>query len=247
MIDKKEREIITSEKDMYVMLDGLLEPRGDKWWDRFYEDRKKPIPFFIPGPDENLAVYVEGGKIPPGRVLDVGCGKARNGLYLAEKGFDVSGVDFSRESLQWAQEEAEKRDLSISLECCSIFDYAWGESSFDLVYDSGCLHHLPPHRRTQYLSLVHNSLKEDGYFSLVCFNEKGGAALSDYDVYRKCTMGGGLAYSEKRLRSILEPNFEIIEIRTMKEVQGEELFGRDFLWCVLMKKSNRTRGGFVYA
>lgn len=54
--------------DLLEMLDGLLrEPKA--FWENFYEDRDKEIPFFIAkGPDENLNAYVQNG-LRPGKPL----------------------------------------------------------------------------------------------------------------------------------------------------------------------------------
>ena len=71
---------------------------------------------------------------------------------------------------------------------------------------------------------------------MLCFSLKGGANISDYDVYRDKSMFGGLGFSEFKLIEILEPYFEIIEFREMVESVDEKIFGKSFLWTVLMKK-----------
>lgn len=40
---------------------------------------------------------------PPANVLDLACGKGRHSRYLAEKGFEVTGIDLSDSSIQYAQ------------------------------------------------------------------------------------------------------------------------------------------------
>lgn len=41
---------------------------------------------------------------PGATMLDVACGKGRHSLYLSEKGFDVTGIDLSEESIRAAKE-----------------------------------------------------------------------------------------------------------------------------------------------
>lgn len=69
-----DKEIIKSEEDVLIMLDTLLQKRDGEWWDKFYSDRNKPIPFFVNAPDENLVSYVDKGLFGKGRALDIGCG-----------------------------------------------------------------------------------------------------------------------------------------------------------------------------
>ncbi|MCC6410891.1 MAG: class I SAM-dependent methyltransferase [Saprospiraceae bacterium] len=47
---------------------------------------------------------LEALQLPLGaRVLDLACGKGRHAMYLAEKGFDVTGVDISEASIRFAR------------------------------------------------------------------------------------------------------------------------------------------------
>src|SRR4051794_23882625 len=41
---------------------------------------------------------------------------------------------------------------------------------FDLIFDRGCFHVLPPEMRQAYASIVHGLLKPGGYFFLKCFS-----------------------------------------------------------------------------
>jgi len=43
------------------------------------------------------------------KILDLACGKGRHSIYLANKGFDVVGVDLSPESIEHAQQFAHER------------------------------------------------------------------------------------------------------------------------------------------
>ena len=233
---KLNEEVIKAESDVFKMLDDLLEQRDNEWWDKFYSNRSKPIPFFVEVPDENLVSFINTGVLKSGRVLDVGCGNGRNSVFLAQQGFKVDGIDFSASSIDWANQMAEKKDVSVNFIDASFFDYDLELDSYDLIYDAGCLHHIKPHRRNQYLSKVSSLLKDDGHFGLTCFNLKGGANISDYDVYREYSMRGGLGFSSEKLESVLNGYFQISEIREMKEIIDGSMFGKEFLWTAIMKK-----------
>lgn len=229
-------EIVNSEDDILIMLDSLMEKRENKWWNDFYSNKDKPVPFFENIPDENLISYFDSGMLNKGKALDIGCGNGRNSLYLAQNGWDVIGIDFSNTTIEWAIETAKANSINVDFLCQSIFEFENELDSFDFIYDSGCFHHIKPHRRNQYLNIILKHLKKDGYFAMTCFNLKGGANISDYDVYRDYSMHGGLGFTEYKLKKILEPYFEIIEFREMKESYNDNVFGKSFLWTVLMKK-----------
>lgn len=48
---------------------------------------------------------------PPATVIDIGCGKGRNGIYLAEQGFKVHAMDYISSALDAARKPAKQRKL----------------------------------------------------------------------------------------------------------------------------------------
>jgi SAM-dependent methyltransferase len=204
------------------MLDDLLADRGGTWWGEFFANRSKPCPFFVEWPDENLAGWLDDGLITLGRVLELGCGHGRNAIYLASRGCDVDAVDFSAQAIEWARERAEAAGATVNFQHCSIFDATLTEGSYDLVYDCGCFHHLPPHRRQDYAGLVRAALKPGGSYGLVCFRPGGGSGYTGQQVYEKVSLGGGLGYSEDRLRAMWDkPPFSVQVLRQMKKTDGQ--------------------------
>jgi SAM-dependent methyltransferase len=209
-------------------------------WQSFYDDRNRRCPFFVLAPDENLVDWIQQGLVDGQRALDVGCGNARNAIYLAKHGFVVDAVDHSASAAQWARDEVAGAGASVSVHCTSVFDFELQAGSYDLVYDGGCFHHVPPHQRTDYVARVASALAPKGLFGLVCFTPEGGSGYTDEEVYERSSMGWGLGYDEARLRQIWGHAFEIRVLRRMQnQAEGAELFGRDFLWAMLAQR----RGG----
>ena len=148
--------------DVLRLLDGLFAPEvdrwtadaGSSWWDNFYADRSKPVPFFVAKPDENLISYLDRGLITPGRALDLGCGPGRNALHIASAGFAVDAVDLSPTAIAWAKDRARDVGAEVHFHCGDAFTLTATtlRGPYDLIYDSGCFHHLPPHRRISYLA-----------------------------------------------------------------------------------------------
>lgn len=219
-------------------LDAMLAARESAWWDSFYRDRAKPCPFFTASPCESLAGWVEDGLIAPGRALDLGCGSGRNAIFLARRGFSVDAVDYSKAAIAWARGRVAEAGVDVSLACRNVFELEATVASYDLVYDSGCFHHIAPHRRDRYVELVVNLLKPGAWFGLTCFRPEGGSGYSDEEVYERRSLGGGLGYTQERLREIWSQGLEVRLIRRMNEAGPESgLFGESFLWVLLAQRA----------
>jgi SAM-dependent methyltransferase len=231
-------QFIYSTDDVLRMLDALVVDHDGSWWSEFLADRAASCPFLVDWPDESLAEWFGAGLLTPGRVLELGCGNGRNASYLAGLGCTVDAVDFSAQAIDWARARAESAGVPVSFQQCSIFDAAVTSGSYDLVYDSGCFHHLPPHRRKDYVDLVHRALKPGGGYGLVCFRPEGGSGLTDQQVYERASLGGGLGYSAGRLRALWDrAPFSVRVLRQMTKTGGTgPYFGEDFLWVLLAIK-----------
>jgi SAM-dependent methyltransferase len=66
------------------------------------------------------------------RILDLGCGYGRHALILAERGFDVIGVDITQEYIQEAKSRAAAKCLNTKFICSSILDLKFNRE-FDVV------------------------------------------------------------------------------------------------------------------
>lgn len=71
--------------------------------------------------------------LAPGRALDLGCGNGRHALWLAERGWDVTAVDFSTEALRQARERAAELDLDVDWVEADLAEYEPKPQAFDLV------------------------------------------------------------------------------------------------------------------
>lgn len=233
------RSIRTTE-DVLSLLDATFpQTGGADWWDRFYADRNRDVPFFVDKPDENLVAHIESGPLRPEgpRVLDLGCGPGRNAVYLAAHGFDVDAVDQSATAVAWGRERAATEGAAARFHQSDIFDVQLPHDTYDVVYDSGCLHHLPPHRRVSYLTLLDRVLAPGGHFGVTCFAAGAmGSEVPDAELYRTGDLGGGLAFTPDELRHLFAELTEI-EIRPMAD-QGEDsaTYGVPFLLTALFRR-----------
>ena len=82
-------------------------------------------------PNRLFAAEVEG--LPPGRALDVACGEGRNAVWLAERGWRVTAIDFSDVALAKAARLAESRGVEVEWVVGDVLEHELGAQAFDLV------------------------------------------------------------------------------------------------------------------
>lgn len=103
--------------------------------------------------DDFLALLPKNAKI-----LDVGCGFGVDSGYMASKGFDVVGVDLSKEMLRLAKQKFPQIDFRQQ----DIRDLDFPIESFDGILASCSLIHIPKKDVPALLKKFHKILKKDG-------------------------------------------------------------------------------------
>ena len=124
-------------------------------WNQRYQGRDL---VWSAGPNAALVGEVSG--INPGRALDLGCGEGRNSIWLAEQGWDVTGVDFSSVAIDRARDIAERRGVSVEWEVADLKEYEPPKLWFDLVVDLYI--HLVPSERRALTSKAAGAVAEGG-------------------------------------------------------------------------------------
>ena len=108
----------------------------------------------------------ELGLKPGDSVLDLGCGPGLYAARFAERGLQVTGVDYSRRSIAYAQEFASQNGLEIEYRYQNYLELA-DENRYDsalLIYGDFCP--LTPEQRVQLLQNVRRALKPGKFFAL---------------------------------------------------------------------------------
>ena len=77
------------------------------------------------------------------RVLEVGCGTARDGRFLVENGIDYRAIDASRRSLALAREHFSQQGLPTRFANADATALPFADDSFDVVFSIGVVHHIP--------------------------------------------------------------------------------------------------------
>ena len=140
-----------------------------------------------------LTALVEGSEggappLPPGRLLDLGCGTGTNVLYLARHGWLAVGVDFAGQAIRQARRKARSAPPEVAARCefhtADATKLEFLEPGFDLALDMGCFHSLAPRQRERYATGLARLMRPGGLYLLYAFqpDPEGPSGVSEADV-----------------------------------------------------------------
>jgi ubiquinone/menaquinone biosynthesis C-methylase UbiE len=99
------------------------------------------------------------------RVLDLGCGAGRHCVLLASSGFEVIGMDISRNALEMARRWSQKERLkNIAFVCATMTNIPLNDCCLDAVMSVSVIHHALKKDTVKTVSEVHRILEKDGWF-----------------------------------------------------------------------------------
>jgi cyclopropane fatty-acyl-phospholipid synthase-like methyltransferase len=179
------------------------------------------IPWNRPDPPQILVEAVESGKIKPCKAVDLGCGAGNQSIWLAKKGFKVTGIDISATAIKIAKNQAEAAGVDCRFLVRDLLgDMSEFNQTFEFALDWELLHHVFPDDRPKYIKNVHDILKPEGIFFNLGFSEKD-TSFGGEGKFRETFIGTVLYFSsEDELRTLFEPHFKILEMNTI-EIPGK--------------------------
>ena len=121
------------------------------------------------GPRDELVQLVESGRIQPGRAIDLGSGTGWNCIFLAQHGFQVTGVDFAASAIELGRRRAREAGVEVDFIQDDLTDIHHVDNSYDLLVDYGTLDDLPPKDRRKYIQNVLPLTHPGSRFLLYCF------------------------------------------------------------------------------
>ncbi len=121
------------------------------------------------------------------KIADFGCGPGLYTTRLAKRGADVTGIDFSKSSIQYAQQVADKEELSIQYVNQNYLDFET-DDRFHLILMIMCdFCALSPSQRKLMLRKYHTYLEPNGsvlldVYSLISFKNHEAKAIYEQNL-----------------------------------------------------------------
>jgi SAM-dependent methyltransferase len=199
------------EMDIRAQMDGIYERMAPE-----------AIPWNKAEPPAILVEIVEAGVVAPCDTVDLGCGAGNYAVWLASRGFRVTGIDVSANAIAMAARLAAARGV--------LCRYLQGDltagvpddlaGAFDFAYDWEVLHHVFPDVRAAYAANVRRLLRPGGRYLSVCFSEADAPAFGGQGKWCRTPIGTLLYLSsEQEIAELFEPLFHLDELHTV-EIAG---------------------------
>lgn len=171
------------------------------FWDSRYDEEG-----FAYGTKANVYLSSHADLFKAGqKVLVIGDGEGRNGVWLAEQGCHVVSVDSSKVGVEKAQNLAAEKDVQLEAICADLNDWDWPESEFDFVVIIYV--HFPPDVRELLHNKVINALKPAGQLIMESFTPE----------QLNYSSGGPPVLEMLYTAEMMENDFKLLEIQHLEE------------------------------
>ena len=147
------------QRDLSEIYDRQYEWRKKDGWRGWFQD--ETLAHIFRNLDESVCELAPAGS----KLLELGCGAGDQSLYLAAKGYQVTGIELSAEAVIWATEKAMERNLQVDFfveDARSLRSIP--NEQFDVVLDGHCWHFITDKDdRRSFLNTAHRVLKNEGH------------------------------------------------------------------------------------
>lgn len=173
----------------------------------------------------------------PGKALDLATGEGRNAVWLAEQGWSVTGVDFSRVGLDRAAERAQEagrqrqEPLDVTWVCADVTTMDLPTGQYDLVLMSYV--QLPDYERTPLVRSCAAALTPGGVLLVIGHDTSN--LTEGYGGPQDASVLYSAADLEKDLQDAISSGWLVLESsgRVARDVETEQ--GSRYAWDVLLK------------
>lgn len=141
-----------------------------------------------------------------GTILDIGCGPGRDALFFTERGFSVTGIDFSPAMIERARQKSPKAKFEVM----DIEEMDFPIQSFDGAWANASLLHIAKEKFPFTLQTIHRLLRPSGILYL--FLKKGsGEGIAKDKRYGDKEKFWSFFDEEELLKLIEKAHFELLE------------------------------------
>ena len=192
-----------------------------EWNDRY---RDGNLPWDTGQPSSELQRVLNQNSIQPCRALELGCGTGTNCVWLAEQGFEVTGIDLAPLAVERAQRRAGAAGVNVHFLVADVLHLPELDGGFGFFFDRGCYHAVRRIAPEQYAPVVALQLAS-GARGLIL----AGNAREPHDP-------GPPVVTEEQLRDELGLAFRIVDLHEFRFDEAPGVPERFLGWSCLVEK-----------
>lgn len=170
-------------------------------WNNHYRTGRPP--WETGAPSAELQRVLAQEQIAPCRVIDLGCGSGINAVWLAQQGFEVTGVDLSPVAIEQARARANAAGLAVRFEEDDLLELRREYEPFPFFFDRGCYHAVRRVDAAAYVRTLQRLTLPNAIGLVLAGNARSTHKPGE----------GPPVVSEAELRGELEGAFEILRLR----------------------------------
>jgi methyl halide transferase len=174
---------------------------SSKWNDRY---ESGDVPWDTGRPSSELQRVLSEHDIRPCRALELGCGTGTNSFWLAQRGFDVTGLDIAPLALERAAVRGRDAGVDVRFLAADVLAPPDLGEPFGFFFDRGCYHAVRRDDPGAYAPAVARLLAKHALGLVLAGN-----AREPHDV-------GPPVVSEAEIRHELGSTFEIVSLREFR-------------------------------
>jgi methyl halide transferase len=194
---------------------------SERWEGRY---RSGDTPWDTGHPSTELQRVVAAEPLAPCRAIDLGCGTGPNTVWLAEQGFDATGVDLSSLAIERAHQRPAPAGRCHFLQADLLAPPAELRGPFGFFFDRGCYH-------------VVRRVDVQGYLrSLTALTGPGSVGLMLAGNAREPMQPGPPVVTEDEIRRELGSVFEIVRLREFRFDETAAGPARPLGWSCLLRR-----------
>jgi len=128
-------------------------------------------PWVIGRPQADVVALVEAGGVR-GDVLDIGCGTGDNAIFMAERGYAVTGIDMVEKAIEIARANAAARGVKVDFQVGNALELDRLGRTFDTVLDAGLFHAFNDEDRARYVDGLGHVVRHGGVYHMLVFSDR---------------------------------------------------------------------------
>jgi SAM-dependent methyltransferase len=192
-----------------------------EWNDRY---RDGNLPWDTGQPSSELQSVLGRIMIRPCRALELGCGTGTNSVWLAQQGFEVTGIDVAPLAVERAEKRAHAAGVTAHFAVADVLHLPDPDGPFEFFFDRGCYHAVRRDAPDQYAAAVARQLTS-GARGLIL----AGNAREPHDP-------GPPVVTEEEIRDELSTAFQILDLHEFRFDEAPGIGERFLGWSCLVEK-----------